>query len=53
MAFGAFACHAAGFWPTEMNKLAECTCVGLVPSLIYVIDVWWLHYGSLTYQRGV
>lgn len=49
MALGSFTCHAFGFWPTEMNKLVECICVGPVPSLIYVIDVCWPHYGSLAY----
>lgn len=53
MSLGAFTCHAVGFWPTEMNKLVECTCVGPVPSLIYVIDVWWPHFGSLAYQHNV
>lgn len=51
--FGAFTCHAVGFWPTEMNKLVECTCVGPVPSLICVIDVWWPHFESLAYQHNV
>lgn len=53
MAFKALTCRVVGFWPTEMNKLAECTWFGPIPGLIHVIDVWWLHYGSLAYQRAV
>lgn len=52
MALGALACHAVGFWPTQ-NKLVECTCVGSVPSLVYIIDVLWPHYESLAYQCDV
>lgn len=52
MALGALACHSVGFWPTK-NKLVECTCVGSVPSLVYIIDVLWPHYESLAYQCDV